>query len=102
MDRSISKRHPVKASASKPLGNPLPGYKTLVLEPNIRVYEIENSDKTEEGEDSEILIIHNKSLAPTKQKLVKRKFPYINTFDHQVTTVVSTIHYLTSVVFEHL
>ena len=38
----------------------------------------------------------------TKQNLVKRKFPYIDTFSHQVPAVVHTMRDLTSGVFEHL
>ena len=49
----------MKASTAKPLGEPLPGGKTLRLNPSIRLYEIEDGDKTEEVEDAEILIIHD-------------------------------------------
>ena len=52
MGNSISKRNPVKSLISKPLVKPLPGDKTLGLESAIRSYEIEDSDKTEEGEDT--------------------------------------------------
>ena len=40
----------VKASTAKPDNTPPPGDKTLGIEPDIRFYEIEDSDKTEEGE----------------------------------------------------
>ena len=46
MAKSISKRNPLKASTAKPLGNPPPGNKTLVINPDIRFYEIEYGDKT--------------------------------------------------------
>ena len=38
----------------------------------------------------------------TKQNLVKRNFPYINTFDHQGSIVVCAMHDLTVGVFEHI
>ena len=80
---------------SKPLVKPPPGDKTLGLQIDIRFYEIEDSDKTEEGEYAEILIIHDKIRAATKKNLFKRKFPYINKFDHQVPAVVRAIRSLT-------
>ena len=68
MARSISKRNPAKASTAKPSGKPPPGDKSLGLEPAIHFYLIEDSDKTEEGEEEEILIIHDKNLTATKQR----------------------------------
>ena len=38
----------------------------------------------------------------SKKKLVKRKFPYIDTLDHEGPTVVRTMRDPTSGVFEHL
>ena len=38
----------------------------------------------------------------SKKNLVKRKFPYIDTFDHEGPTVFSATRKLTSGVFEHL
>ena len=49
-EKTISKKSSVKYSAAKPLGKPLPGYKTLGLDPNTRFYSIEHVDETEEGE----------------------------------------------------
>ena len=72
MAKTISSKSSVKASAAKPLGNPPPGDKTLGIEPATRFYKIEDGDKTEEGEEAEIFIIHNSSLAVSKQNLVKR------------------------------
>ena len=46
-----------KYSTAKPSGKPQPGVKPLGLEPAIHFYEIEDGDKTEEVEDTEILII---------------------------------------------
>ena len=102
MENTISKRIPVNASTAEPSGKPLSGDKTLRIEPSIRFYELLDGDKTEEVEEAEILITHNKSLAASNQNLVKRKFPYIEMFDHEVPAVVSAIRYLTSEVFEHL
>ena len=39
----------VKASTEKPNGKPPPGDKSLDLEPDIHIYEIEDGDKTEDG-----------------------------------------------------
>ena len=78
----------MKASTYKYSGRPLSGGKALGLDSAICFYEIEDSDTDEELEESGILIIHDKSLVTTKQNLVKRKFPYIDTFIRQVTAVV--------------
>ena len=48
MAKSISKINSVKASTEKLLGKPPPGDKTLGIEPDIRFYEIEDSDNTVE------------------------------------------------------
>ena len=50
MAKTISKKISVKASSSKTLGKPLPGDKTLGIEPAICLYAIEDGDKTEEAE----------------------------------------------------
>ena len=55
MARSISKRNTVKASPSKPSGNPLPGDKKLGLDPYISFYLLEDSDKAKEGEEEKSL-----------------------------------------------
>ena len=39
----------VKASIAKPNGKPPPGCKSLGVDTDIRLYEIEDSDNTEEG-----------------------------------------------------
>ena len=44
MVKTISKKISVKASAAKPSGKPLPGNKTLGIEPDIRFYDIEDGD----------------------------------------------------------
>ena len=41
---------PVKSSTANPRGKPLPGDKTLWLDPDIHFYEIEDGDNTEEGD----------------------------------------------------
>ena len=38
----------------------------------------------------------------SKKNFVKRKFPYIDTFDHEGPAVISATHNLTVGVFEHL
>ena len=63
---------------------------------------VEDIDETEEVEESEILAIHNSSLAKSKQNLVNRKSPYIDMFNHEGPVVVNTMCDLTSGVFEHL
>ena len=100
--RTISKRNSEKASTSKPSGNPPPGDKSLEIEPDIRFYKIEYDDKAEEGEDTEILTIQDKSLVTTKQNLVKTNFPHIDTFDHTGPTVVRTMRDLPGRVFDRL
>ena len=102
MENTISKKIFVKATVAKPLGKPPPRGKTLWLDPEICFYVIEDSDETEEGEESEILAINNSSLAECKQNLVNSKFPYIDTFDHELPTVVSAICDLTVGVFDHI
>ena len=59
MEGSISKINPEKASTSKPSWKPPPGDKSIGIDPAIRFYEIEDGDKTKEGEDPEIFIIHD-------------------------------------------
>ena len=68
----------------------------------ICLYELEDFDKTEEGEESEIRITHDKSLVAYKQNLVNMKFPLIDIFNHEGPAVVSAMHNLTRVVFDHL
>ena len=43
-----------------------------------------------------------KSLTATKQNIIKMKFPYIDTFNHQGSAVVRAMRNLTVGVFEHL
>ena len=102
MAKTISKKISVKASTAKPLGKPPPGDKTCGIEPDIRFYEIEDGDETEKGEESEILVVYDSSLAASKKNLVKRQFPYIDTFDHEGPVVINTMRNLTVGVFEHL
>ena len=46
MANTISKKIYIKASASKPLGKPPPGYKNLGIETAICFYDIEDDDDT--------------------------------------------------------
>ena len=84
------------------MGKTLSGDKSLSLEPSTRFYATENGDDTEEGEEAEILVIYDSSLASYKKNLVKRKFPYIDTFNHERPTVVGVMRDRNVVVFEHL
>ena len=59
MAKAISKKIYVKASVDKPSGKPSYGDKTLGIEPAISFYATEDGDETEEGEESEILVIYN-------------------------------------------
>ena len=102
MARSISKRNPENVPTANPQYIPPYGDESLSLDPAIRLYKIEDGDRAEEGKDTEILIIQDISLPATNQKLVKRKFLYIDTFDHMGPAVVRTMCNLTSRVFEHL
>ena len=102
MANTISEEISVKASAAKPSGEPSPGDKTLGLEPVIRFYAIEDVDETEEGEEAEILVVHESSLAVSKQNPIKRKSPYIDMLDHEGPSVVSAMCNLTIGVFEYL
>ena len=52
MKRTVSKRNSEKSYTSKPPCKPPPGDKTLDIDPDICLYEIEDNDKTEEGEDA--------------------------------------------------
>ena len=52
MAKNISKKSSVKASATKPLGKPPLGGKTLGIDQAIRFCAIEDSDYTEEREEA--------------------------------------------------
>ena len=84
------------------MGKPLPRDKILELDTETRFYELYDVDKTEEGEEAETIVIHDSILVESKQNHVKRKFPYINTFDHEGPAGVSTMRNITIGVFEHL
>ena len=83
MVKTISSKSLVKASTTKTSGNNTPEDKTLGINPAIQFYTLEDSNETEEGEEAEILVINNSSLAASKQNLVKRKFPNMDTFDNK-------------------
>ena len=70
MARSMSKRNSANASTAKPSGKIPPGDKSFGLEQYIRFYLVEDGDNTEEGEESEILIIHDKILTETNQRSI--------------------------------
>ena len=103
MESSISMNmKTVKASTTKPNGKTPSGDKYLGIEIYIRFYEIEDGDNTDEGKESEIIVIHNLSLMVSKQNLIRCKFPYIDTLYHERTTVICAMRNLTVRVFEHL
>ena len=99
MGKTPNKEISVKASEAKPSDKPPPRDKSLEIETKIRFYTLEDDDDTAGGEESEILFVHYYSLAVYKQKLFKRKFPYINTFNHEGTGLecfqkkIRKIHY---------
>ena len=49
MGITTSKKISVKASSAKTLGEPLPGDKTLGIEPSTYFYNLEDGDETAEG-----------------------------------------------------
>ena len=57
MMKTISRKSLVKALEDNPLGKDLPRDKTLGLDPENHVYQIEEGDNTEEGENQTTLII---------------------------------------------
>ena len=99
IEKSISKKSSVKSSEAKPSRKPPPRDKSLGLEPAIRFYDIEDIYETENGEEIEILVVYDSSLAESKQNLVKRQFPYIDTFDHEGPVVINDMQNLTVGVF---
>ena len=102
MVKSTSNKSYVKSSAAKHLGKPSPMDKTPGLDSEIRLYELEYSDKTEEGEEAEIPVVHDSIIVVSKENLIKRKFPYIYMFDHDGPKVVSAMSDITSRLFENL
>ena len=56
--KTISKKSSVKASAYKPLGKPPPGYKTLGIDPSIRLHDVKYVYDTEEVEDEKIPVVY--------------------------------------------
>ena len=102
MENTISKKISAEASAAKPLVKPTPGDKSLGLDTDIWFYAIEDIDDHEEGEEVEIFVVYDSSLAASKQNLVKRKFTYIYTFDHEGPAFIIMMRDLTAVVCEHL
>ena len=100
--KTTSNKNSVKASVAKPLCKPIPRDKTLGLDLVIWEYMLEDGDDNAEVEEAETLFIHDSSLAVYNQNLVKRKFPYINMFNHEVSVVVNAMRDLTSGVFVHL
>ena len=84
------------------MGKPPPRDKYIGIDTDIRFHEVEDGDKKEDVEEAEILITHDKSLAASKKKLIKRNLPYIDMFDYEGTVVVINMRDLTGGLFEHL
>ena len=57
----------------------------------IRLYTLEDGDENAEGEEAEILSVHESSFKVSKQNLIKRKFPYINAFNQEGPTIVNAM-----------
>ena len=102
MTKIISKKISVKASESNPLGKPPPWDKTFGIDREIRFCAIEYDDETEEGEESEILVVYDSSLAGSNQNFVNRQFPYIDMFDHEGPVVINAMRDSTSVLLTNL
>ena len=100
--RENSKRKAVNYSTDKPNSKPPPGDKSLGIDPDIRFYKTEDGYLTEEVQEEEILTMHDKILTATKKNIVKRKFPYIDTFENQGPSVVRAMKNIAVRVFEHL
>ena len=62
MAKTISKKISVKDSAANSLGKPPTRDKTLGVEPEILFYELEDVDETTEGEEVEIIFVHDSNL----------------------------------------
>ena len=58
---------PEKSSTSKPNNKNTPCDNTLGLDPTICFYEIGDGDKTDEGEETVILVIHDSSLSASEK-----------------------------------
>ena len=63
MDKTISKKISVKASADKPLGKPAPRDKTFGFDPDIHLYDTDDGEEAGKGEETEILVVYDSSLA---------------------------------------
>ena len=96
MGKTTSNKSSFKASESKLLVKPPPVDKTLGVEPEMRLYTLEDCDETAELDESEILFIHDSNLVVSKKNLVKRNFPYIDKIDHEGPAVFNTMYDLTS------
>ena len=83
MVKTISRKISVKDSAAKSFEKLPTGDKTIGLHTEIHFCELVDFDKTEEVEESEILVNYDSSLAVSKQKLVKMNFLYINMFGYE-------------------
>ena len=69
MEKTISRKISVKASAAKPLDEPPFVNKNPDIEPVIRFYELEDGDDAGKGGESEILYIRDSSLMVSKKTM---------------------------------
>ena len=58
--------------------------------------------RLKKGKNYKSFFVYNSSLGVSKQNLVKRQFPYIDTFDHEGPVVINAIRNLTVGVSEYL
>ena len=78
------------------------GDKNLGIDPVIGLCAIEDGYETEEVEEAEIIVVYDSSIGASKQNLVNKMFPYINTFDHEGPAFFSAMRDLPVGVFENL
>ena len=102
MDKTINKKSYVTASSVKLLGKPPPGDKTFGTDPEIHFYDIEDGYAPEKGEEAEVLVIYDSSLAASNQNIFNRHFPYINKFDQKGPVFIGAMLNLIVRLFEHL
>ena len=82
-----------------------PGDKLPGIDPDIFFYEVEYNDKSDNGDDAAILIIHikiYKASTDTNQKNQKLIFSVIKYVGHQGPKVIRMLQNMTVSVFENL
>ena len=90
-------------SNTKPLtGDHLPGDKYTGIDPAILLYEVEDDDNYDSGNEAVIHVKIDKSLTATKQNTKKLTFTAIKYFYRQGTKFVRVLRENTVSIFEHL